>query len=992
MMRGKKVDQRLLQRLENILNVVEAVLNDAEKKQITDPAVKRWLENLQDAVYDADDLLDEVATKAATQKDPGNFLSRFLNLPDREMVTRIEEIIARLEDIAKHKDILRLKKIAAKNMSGRIPSTSLVKKSDIFVGRDKEPDIIVKLLLDDVNNGELSVIPIVGMGGIGKTTLVKLIYNDDMVQQKFDVKAWVCVGEEVFDVLKVTKAVIEKTCSPCYSNDLDTTQNHLKNVLAGKKFLVVLDDVWSSNREGWESFLTPFECGSEGGKILVTTRLDTVASMVKTKHNETHNLSLLDEEQCWSVFANRAREPAESRDRSTLEEIGRKIVKKCKGLPLAAQTLGGLLRGKDNEKDWNDVLNSEFWELSEDYFHLPSYLKRCFVYCSLYPKDFEFDRNELTLLWMAKGLLLQPKSRNSLEETGYKYFDDLVSRSFFQHSKTYVNSFVMHDLMHDLATFYGGKFFSSILELKNAAKHDTKTRHLSCTHNNDDDSLMKITEACERLKHARTLLQINLDKYGGFSTGVTVPCDLLEQLKRLRVLSFNLFSDDENLMHGTIGELIHLRYLDLSDTSIVTLPESLSCLYNLQTLKLRNCRKLKKLPSKMQNLVNLHHLDVFLTDLDEMPRKMSKLKDLQFLSCYIAGKHEENGIGELGELTHLHGSLRIEKLENVKNSGEASNARMDEKIHLNALYLSWSSYEESEICDSQSEKDVLDKLRPHKDLKKLVIRRYRGTMFPDWVGQSSYHNVTELQLIGCRNCWVLPSLGQLPALMRLEISHCDMVTKIDGEFYKADATDHHQEIPFRSLQYLEFYRMGCWEEWESFACDDDDAPFPQLEKLVIKYCPKLRGDLPTFLPSLKTLQIKGCVELGCYLPGAPIIRELRIFGKQEARMRDLPLSLQQLTMEGKQLVESLFEAMTHTQPNLLVLKTSRSENLTSLEVSQSHSLQELTISECPKLDYIVRLPASLRELSIYRCPLLGRHKGEGPPHLAIHFPHPHNIC
>nr|XP_025636506.1 putative disease resistance RPP13-like protein 1 [Arachis hypogaea] len=400
MMRGKKVDQKLLQKLENILNVVEAVLNDAEKKQITDPAVKRWLENLQDAVYDADDLLDELATKAAKQKDPpGNLLSRFLNLQDREMVTRIEDIIARLEDIAKHKDILRLEKIAAKNMSGRIPSTSLVKKSDIFVGRDKERDTIMKLLLDDVNNGELSVIPIVGMGGIGKTTLAKLVYNEDMVLQKFNVKAWVCVGEEEFDVLKVTKAVIEKTCSPCYSNDLDTAQNHLKNALARKKFLVVLDDVWSSNREGWEIFLTPFECGSEGGKILVTTRLDTVASMVKTKHNEDHNLSLLDEEQCWSVFANRAWDPAESRDHSTLKEIGRKIVKKCKGLPLAAQTLGGLLRGKDNEKDWNDVLNSEFWELSEEdsvilpalrisYFHLPSYLKRCFVYCCLYPKDF----------------------------------------------------------------------------------------------------------------------------------------------------------------------------------------------------------------------------------------------------------------------------------------------------------------------------------------------------------------------------------------------------------------------------------------------------------------------------------------------------------------------------------------------------------------------------------------------------------------------------
>ncbi|KAL4338736.1 hypothetical protein AHAS_Ahas12G0240000 [Arachis hypogaea] len=140
----------------------------------------------------------------------------------------------------------------------------------------------------------------------------------------------------------------------------------------------------------------------------------------------------------------------------------------------------------------------------------------------------------------------------------------------------------------------------------------------------------------------------------------------------------------------------------------------------------------------MQNLVNLRHLDIFGSILvEEMPKKMSKLKDLQFLSHYIVGKHEENGIGELGGLTHLHRSLWITQLENVKNSGEASNARMDEKIHLNALQLSWSLFEESEVCDSQSEKDVLDKLRPHKDLKKLSISCYRahskckGTLYPD---------------------------------------------------------------------------------------------------------------------------------------------------------------------------------------------------------------------------------------------------------------------
>ncbi|XP_052113209.1 putative disease resistance RPP13-like protein 1 isoform X5 [Arachis duranensis] len=1051
LIRGKKLSQKTIQRFKAILNGAEALLNDAERRQIREGPVKIWLDDLKDAIYEADDFLDEIATKAATKKDQGNFLSRFKK--DRKKVTRMEDVIAILDLIVNQKDNLGLKEIPMENMSWRTPSTSLVKVSDIY-GRDEDRKALVKLLLDDVNDGDVSVIPIVGMGGIGKTTLAQLVYNDDQVKQKFDVKAWVCVGED-FNVLRLTKTVIEEvTSKSCELNGLNSVQQRLRNEVTEKSFLVVLDDMWTNHYDDWKTFLGPFQCGSQGGKILVTTRIDTVASMVKTM--PAHNLSLLDDEQCWSVFANHAFFPTESRDCLALEKVGRKIVEKCKGLPLAAQSLGGLLRTKDNVSDWEDVLTSEIWEFSEEecrilpalrisYHYLPSHLKRCFVYCSLYPKDYEFDRGELILLWMAEDLLQQPKS-GSILEVGYKYFNDLAARSFFQPSKNpYEDSFVMHDLMHDLATFYGEKFFVRISEYENVAQHDTKTRHLSYDLN-DNDSVPKMLEACESLSHVRTLFQINEYIYRQHKEGID-PCSLLAQLKRLRVLSFTSFKIDR--LPDSIGELIHLRYLNLSNTLVVTLPESLNNLYNLQTLKLVNCKKLKKLPSNMQNLVNLRHLDIFDTYLEEMPKKMSKLKDLQFLSDYIAGKHEENGIGELGELTHLHGSLWIEKLENVKNSGEASNARMDEKIQLNALYLRWSSFEEIEVCDSQSEKDVLDKLRPHKDLKKLSIRCYRGTMFPDWVGQSSYLNMTSLELWGCRNCWVLPSLGQLPALTRLGISECDMV-KIGGSFYKGDAT-HHPETPFRSLKYLLFSDMGCWEEWESYECHDDDAPFPQLEKLVIRKCPNLRGDLPSFLPSLKSLHIRRCEELGCYVPRAPIIRSLEIYGEQEARMRDLPLSLQHLRIEGKQLVDSLFEAMTHTQPtslmdltisdcssvvsfpgdalpsslkelriydcknvefpmqhqqhqslrsltidnscdsltffalpafpNLLILIIQRCENLTSLELSQSQSLRELSISGCPKLENIIRLPASLRELSISNCPLLGEGIERKDPHI-----------
>ncbi|MED6132147.1 hypothetical protein PIB30_016569 [Stylosanthes scabra] len=1023
LIQGKKLSEKMIQRFKTILNAAEALLNDAERRQIREGPVKVWLDDLKDALYEADDFLDEIATKAATQKDPpGNFLSRFLNMQDREMVARMEDVIGRLESIVNQKDTLGLKEIPMENMSWRTPSTSLVKESDIY-GRDEDREALVKLLLGDANDGDVSVIPIVGMGGIGKTTLAQLVYNDDQVQQKFKLKAWVCVGEE-FNVLKVTTTIVEKATSrSCNMYDLDSIQLHLKNELAGKEFFLVLDDLWSNNYDFWKCFLTPFQVGSARVKVLVTTRDHRIASMVKTI--PTHNLSLLDDNQCWSVFAKHAFLPADSRDLSSLEKVGKEIVKKCKGLPLVAQTLGGLLRTKDTVKEWNDVLKSEIWEFSQEesgilpalrisYHYLPSHLKRCFVYCSLYPKDYVFKRDELILLWMAEDLLQQPKSRSILEEVGHKYFNDLVARSFFQPSNNaFEDSFVMHDLIHDLATFYGEKFFVRTFELQSVAKHDTKTRHLSYDPF-DNDSVLKMLEACDSLSHVRTLCQIRKAFYRSDRQKID-PCHLLAQLMSSRILIFKSF--EIGSLPDSICELIHLRYLDLSQTSVITLPESLSNLYNLQTLKLENCFKLKRLPSRMQDLVNLRHLGIKGTPIEEMPKGMSKLKDLQFLSNYRVGKHEENGIGELGELAHLHGSLCIENLENVNNSGEASNAKMDEKTHLNILQLSWSSIEESGVCNSQTEKEVLDKLHPHKDLKELSICGYRGTMFPDWVGQSSYHKMTKLQLSGCRNCWVLPpSLGQLPSLVDLSLGEFDMVKKIGGEFYKADGT-HHQETPFRSLKSLSFYDMGCWEEWESFECGDDDhAPFPQLVMLRIWDCPKLRGDLPTFLPSLKTLYISGCSELGCYLPRAPIIRSLEIRGKQEARMRELSLSmLETLHVNGDHRVEYVLDAITHTQPTSLTelgisncssaisiagdslppslrclyirdcknvefpmqhqqhhsLYSLGRENLTSLEdVAQLQSLKYLWVFKCPKLE-IVRLPPSLIDLRIAECPLLG---------------------
>ncbi|MED6185464.1 hypothetical protein PIB30_057297 [Stylosanthes scabra] len=956
---GNYSAMEFLQRLENCLLDVAPVLDDAELKQFTDKRVKRWLADLQDALYSADDLLDELTTKAATatatQADPGisALCSRVVDSYIEDNGD-MERIVGRLESVIARKKLLRLKETAAKvDMSWRIPSTSLVEPSEIC-GRKEDKDAILKQLLDDddAGDGDIPVIPIVGMGGIGKTTLAQMVYHDDKVKEKFDFRGWVCVSEE-FDLVKATKTIIEAiTSSSCNLTDLNLLQHDLKEKLSRKKFFVVLDDVWNENYDDWNMLLKPFQKGVKGSKILITTRSKKVASVVETV--SPHELRSLSDEDCWLVFSKHARLSTASMEYPTLVKIGKDITKKCDGLPLAAQALGGILRGNSDVKYWNHLLKSEIWGLSDDgikginvvpalrisYYFLPSHLKQCFVYCSLYPKDYEFSKDELILLWMAENFF-QPVGKKTMEEVGDEYFDELLARSFFQHHSTEENKFVMHDLVHDLAMSFAGEFFYRAEDLEKGYEVDSKTRHLS--HNAKGNYPMsKLLGVCDRVKHIRSFLEINLNWWMPFNME-NAPCFLLSKLLHLRALSFESFPLES--LPDSIGGLIHLRYLDLSHTYIVTLPESLGELYNLQTLKLFQCDKLEKLPDGMKDLVNLRHLDIRGTNLHEMPKGMHKLKKLQFLSDYVVGKHEENKIKELGALANLHKSIHISKLENMVNSSEALDARMSDKDGIDSMMLSWSSNKDENIVDPQIEEDILDKLRPHNNLKELKISGYRGTTFPDWLGHSSFHNITTLGLGSCRNFSMLPSLGQLPSLKDLTIYKFKKLEIVGAEFYQNGECC--LETPFPMLETLRFESMHCWKEWYSL----EVHAFPRLKNLTIWECPMLRGDLPNHLPSLQSLEIENCEQLSCCVPRAPAMTSLSINGSNELRIGELPPLLRHLSIGGKHQVESVLESITNMQLTCLTyLRISKYPSHISFPVSSiPASLQELHISDCRKL-------------------------------------------
>ncbi|KAL9267423.1 putative disease resistance RPP13-like protein, partial [Drosera capensis] len=619
--RGKLA--RPLENFHTSLITVQNLLNDAEDKQLVNPNIRKWLHLLKDALYDAEEIADQLSTKALRSSMNSRFRRRnafrkvwnaisdpFISL-ERTMASRLIEITERLERFASQRGDLGLEG-GVLPTGGVIPVTSttpFMEEPDVY-GRDQDKeDIIASLLSCDSDAGDrVSVIGIVGMGGIGKTTLAQLVYNDGRIKDRFDVMTWVCVSDN-FDVVRVTRMIIEcGTRSTCNMDNFELLQTELRGMLKNRRFLIVLDDMWS--HEQWERLSTPFSVGAHGSKIITTTRNRDVANGVRA--SPTFQLDLLTDEDGWSLFSRHALSHEERNAHPELEPIGRKIVEKCKGLPISIKALAGVLHSNLDVKRWDDMLVSNIWELPQinnkvvpalrlSYYHLPPHHKRCFAYCAMFPKDHLFQRESLVRLWMAENFIpLEPGSRRGLEDVGDDYFNNLLSRSFFQpaiHSN--ISGHVMHDLFHDLARLISGNS-CFLLEENKDLDLDDHVRHMSynaASRNN----LYKLEEV-PAMKHLRTFFALSHERLS-----VEAPVYILPHFNFVRVLSLVAYNGCK--LPSTIGKLKYLRYLDVSHSAIVELPESICTLCNLQTLLLSKCRRLQGLPQDLWKLISLRHLD-----------------------------------------------------------------------------------------------------------------------------------------------------------------------------------------------------------------------------------------------------------------------------------------------------------------------------------------------------------------------------------------------
>ncbi|XP_044473566.1 putative disease resistance protein At3g14460 [Mangifera indica] len=862
-----------LDMLKTDFRYIQKDLIDLERHQLHYEAatMKLWLDDLLDLAYDLDDMVDGFATDMLGRKLMAQHyfsISKVRNLipdcfthstPNIGMVSKIEDIARHLKKFTGTTAPLRFPKLQ--------PSLSL-STHFCFHGRDADKAKILEMVLSEESN----YISIVGMGGIGKTSLVVRVYSDRALDG-FNIRAWVTVSYGS-NSQRICEQLLEAiTLSPCTFDELEEALIELRNTVIGKKFLFVLDDVWIENDHDWELLGTTFVAGAAGSKIIVTTR--NVAAALTMQPSICYNLNLLTKDACWAIFEFMA---GGINPQLISPQIREKVVEKIQGLPLAARTLGRML-SCEKRNEWENILNEERFNFSYEseiirvleisYTRLPSHVKGCFTYCAILPKDYEFEEKELVLLWAADGLILSPYGgQKTLKDVGSEYFKALLERSIFQPSSTNASKFRMHGILFSLAQrILGGRNFKLGEDLKTSKRFD-KIRYFSYICDNYDRK--EKFKDLHRMTHLRTFLSTARGDNTRYLSNMIL-FYLLPKLKTLRALSLESYYI--TMLPDSIGDLKLLRYLNLSNIEIRSVPESTSLLFNLQCLILKHCFRLIRLPSNVGSLVNLYHLDIRGVKLAEMPLGMENLKYLQVLSNFVVGKDKGSCIKVLKNLRFLSGELCISRLENVVLDFQGS--ILADKNSLEVLVLEWGC-QHDDSRDKAKENKVLDILQPHKNLSKLTIKCYGGLVFPSWVGDLSYSNLVALRLENCEKCTMLPPLGQLSLLKTLTIKGLVGLNRIGLEIYGENCSR-----PFPSLETLCFDDLLEWEYWDHIKENKCVNSFTCLQELSIIDCPNLYGQLPDHLSSLEKIVIRECKRLVVSFNHLPSLKELLIHECQQ---------------------------------------------------------------------------------------------------------------
>ncbi|CAL1385843.1 unnamed protein product [Linum trigynum] len=901
-----------VKKLTSTFTAIEALLLDAEERQLKSESIRDWLKKLKDVSYEIDDVLDEWRTEILKLQLEGDddvvvggdrhvrygclelkllqisdvlkrvcpFLPTYCFSPDEiglryDIASRIKCLYDRLDDIDKEKYLHNFTPKESPSYSS-LQTSPNVDFSEVK-GREEELKILQHKLLDNgSDHPRVRSISIQGPGGFGKTTLAKMLYNDNAVKAHFDKRVWICVSNN-FDQTTVAKAILESFNQSTLGSTLSRMWEEINAHTKDTKFLLVLDDVWEDSQSKWGELISSVSQGLPGSKMLVTTRKEEVSRVFRCMDDDILLIQKMPEDACRAIFTQIAFSGWRAEEKECVEDLCQRAVEKCYGSPLAAKVLGGVLRFKRSKRDWIQLLRSGMWEMKEgkeevlaplalSYYDLPPVVRQCFQLCAVFPQDYKMRKDELIKLWMSQGFL-KPTLNQDVEAVGEEYFHMLVMRSFFHdlekegqlwgEVKTFCK---MHDLVHDFSRLTSNNECISFL------KQDTNSALLSI--NNDvrhlmiqDSSSEEINKliasiSCSRLSSTKgnDYLRSFIVRRGG-----GIERDVYPHLRVTR--SLVLYGCDLKEIPSTISHLIHLRHLDLSgNINLRELPEEICELYNLETLLLIYNRNLKMLPSGMGNkLVNLKHLENYLVSA-VLPESMTRLANsLKTLHQFNVDRDEEEGgtnIGDLECMNRIQGSLTIKGLGKVKNCEEVKRAQLSRKESLACLRLEFGSFEQEA---SRKEEQVLEAISPSStSLEQLCVRSYSGgSIFPSWL--MSLSSLTSLEFSRCSQVEHLPFLGALPCLENLYLIDMDKVNKVGLEFLLGMSTNSKGDIPaFPKLTRLRFSMMKNWKVWDldgegGMISSTTAVVMPRLRSLELTWCAKL-DKVPDVLLRKTTLE------------------------------------------------------------------------------------------------------------------------------------------
>ncbi|XP_029129060.1 disease resistance protein RPM1 [Cajanus cajan] len=838
--------------LKGRLELIKAFLRAADALEESDEELKVWVKQVRDVAHEAEDLLDEL--ELVQVNNHANGLSIYLRVRNMKARYRIahelKSINSRMKTISST-DKRFLSKLhtpseaSSSNYTGawhdQRGDALLLDNTDL-VGIDRPKKKLIGWLMKGCPGRK--VISVTGMGGMGKTTLVKQAYDDPEVRKHFKACVWVTVSQscKVEELLRdlaqklfseIRRPIPEGLESMCS----DKLKMIIKDLLQRKKYLVVFDDVWHMYE--WEAVKYALPNNNCGSRIMITTRKSDLASISSIESNgKVYNLHPLKEDEAWDLFCRNTFQGHSCP--SYLMDICKYILRKCGGLPLAIVAISGVLATKDKRRidEWDMICRSLGAEIQGNgkldnfktvfnlsFNDLPYHLKYCFLYLSIFPEDYLIQRMRVIRLWIAEGFI-EAKEGKTMEDVANDYLKELLNRNLIQVAETTsdgrVKTLRIHDLLREIIILKSkDQNFASIVKEQSVAWPE-KIRRLSV------HGRLPYRQQHRSASQLRSLFMFGVVE--NLSLGKLFP----EGFKLLGVLDYQ----DTPLKKFPVAvvDQYHLRYLSLRNTKVKMVPSHIiGKLHNLETLDLKETC-VRELPVDILKLQKLRHLLVYRSKVKgyaqfyskhgfKAPTEIGNLQSLQKL-CFVEANHDCGMIiRQLGKLSQLR-RLGILKLR--EEDGKAFCLSIERLTNLHALSVT-----------SEGENKVIDLTflsSPPPFLQRLYLSGCLQEL-PSWI--QSLHSLTRLFLKwSCLKYDPLVYLQDLPNL-----AHLELLQVYDGD------TLHFRCGKFKKLKVL---GLGKFDGLKQVIVGKDAMPC--LERLSIGRCELLKK-VPSGIEHLTKLKV-----------------------------------------------------------------------------------------------------------------------------------------